>query len=89
MFKESLQQDVGKKNAFWRPGKIWLVALALLSSHFVKVALYKTYLQPDNIISAFVNMENIDMAPFFWQTAKGETFFGQEIVTTGQGITLN
>jgi len=89
LFKESLQQDVGKKTAFWRPGKIWLVALALLSSHFVKVALYKTYLQPDNIISAFVNMENIDMAPFFWQTAKGETFFGQEIVTTGQGITLN
>jgi len=37
---------------------IFLICQAVLG---IVVALYKTYLQPDNIISAFVNMENIDM----------------------------
>ncbi|CAJ1433346.1 unnamed protein product [Effrenium voratum] len=41
--------------------KVILVFLLCQAVLGVVVALYKTFLQPDKVISAFVNMENIDM----------------------------
>eukprot|EP00438_Fugacium_kawagutii_P014383 Skav221723 [mRNA] locus=scaffold542:307341:312312:- [translate_table: standard] len=50
-----------KRNRQDRLQKVILVFLICQAVLGVIVALYKTYLQPDKIISAFVTMENIDM----------------------------
>ncbi|CAL1137394.1 unnamed protein product [Cladocopium goreaui] len=58
--KQNLKREK-KRNREDRLQKVILVFLICQAVLGVVVALYKTYLQPDKIISAFVTMENIDM----------------------------
>eukprot|EP00913_Durusdinium_trenchii_P024417 g22920.t1 len=55
------QKREKKRNREDRLQKVILLFLICQAILGVAVAAYKTLLQPDKVISAFVNMENIDM----------------------------